>query len=294
MNKIINGNKDSYFLHLKPKKENKKPLIITSPHSGILLDELLFQKRRSNVECFDVMQDMYVNDLSNGLEALGFTVIQSNISRLVIDLNRNTNEIDPKYIEDMPKQINYILSDKVKSGIGLISFFDGSGKNIYENKITWSELCFRIENYYKPWHLLLKDELNNSLKKFGRAFLIDLHSMPSKNFYGNYLSDFVIGNNFGKSSSNLAKNALKSIIKSHGYSVSVNDPYSGGYITKNYSSLDKNIQCIQLEIKKSLYMDEKNFTKNENFDDFALELKQIIFQFFNELDQNVKLKYAAE
>ena len=41
-------------------------------------------------------------------------------------------------------------------------------------------------------------------------------------------------------------------------------------------------------------MDEKNFTKNENFDDFALELKQIIFQFFNELDQNVKLKYAAE
>jgi len=121
-----------------------------------------------------------------------------------------------------------------------------------------------------------------------------MHSMPSDTIYNNKLADFVIGNNFGNSSSALSKNILSRLIKSNGYTVSINDPYPGGYITKNYSSIDKNIQCIQLEIKKSLYMNEKNFTKNQNFDDFSLMLKQIISNFFYELDQRGNLEYAAE
>ena len=77
-----------------------------------------------------------------------------------------------------------------------------------------------------------------------------MHSIyASETIYNNQLADFVIGNNFGKSSWMIQK-ILSSVIKSYGYSVAINDPYPGGYITKNYSSIDKNIQCIQLEIKK--------------------------------------------
>ena len=80
------------------------------------------------------MQDMYVNEFSTGLDKFGFTVLQNNISRVVIDLNRNINEIDPKTIKSLPSDIEINLSDKVRAGIGLIAMKDASGNKIY-NKI---------------------------------------------------------------------------------------------------------------------------------------------------------------
>ena len=293
MTNLIND-KDNFFTHLKCNKELDKPLIISSPHSGILLDSDLLDKRNKDIHSFDSMQDMYVNELSNGLEKFGFTVLQSNISRIVIDLNRNINEINPKVIKNLPSNIEVNLSDKVRAGIGLIAMKDASGKNIYDKKLDWLEVKSRIDNYYIPWHKALKNEISMFLNKFKRALIIDMHSMPSEKIYNNKLADFVIGNNFGNSSSELSIKILSSLIKSYGYSVSINNPYPGGYITKNYSSIDKNIQCIQLEIKKSLYMNEKDFNKNENFEQFSKNLKQIIYKFFNEFDKKIDINLAAE
>ena len=293
MTNLIND-KANFFTHLKCNKELDKPLIISSPHSGILLDSDLLDKRNKDIHSFDSMQDMYVNELSNGLEKFGFTVLQSNISRIVIDLNRNINEINPKVIKNLPPNIEVNLSDKVRAGIGLIAMKDASGKNIYDKKLDWLEVKSRIDNYYIPWHKALKNEISMFLTKFKRALIIDMHSMPSEKIYNNKLADFVIGNNFGNSSSELSIKILSSLIKSYGYSVSINNPYPGGYITKNYSSIDKNIQCIQLEIKKSLYMNEKDFNKNENFEQFSKNLKQIIYKFFNEFDKKIDINLAAE
>tara|TARA_B100001778_G_C18500041_1_gene589233 strand:- start:112 stop:996 length:885 start_codon:yes stop_codon:yes gene_type:complete len=294
MSKIINDNKDDYFLLLKPKSKIKKPLIITSPHAGLSLNHYLLKERDSDNAQLDSMQDMHINDLCKGMEESGFTVLQSNISRLVIDLNRDIKEIDPRKVNGAPISINYNLSDKVRGGIGLIPDINSSGKKIYKEKLLWSEVKYRINNYYLPWHSILKTELDDIKKEFGRVFILDLHSMPAETFYGNKLADFVIGNNFDKSSSSYSKIVLSEIIKSYGYSVSHNDPYSGGYITKTYSSLGNSIQCMQIEIKKSLYMDEKNFMVKDNFDDFADNLKNIIRDFFVEFDSKNIKKFAAE
>ena len=293
MNNLIN-NKSNFFKYLRSKKALDKPLIISSPHSGVLLDDNLLAKRNNDTYSFDSMQDMYVNELSYGLNEFGFTVLQSNISRIVIDLNRDINEINPKMIKNLPSDIEINFSDKVKGGIGLIAMKDASGNNIYDKKIDWLEVKSRIDNYYLPWHKALKNEINILLDKFKRVLIIDMHSMPSETIYSNKLADFVIGNNFGKSSSEASIKILSNLIKSYGYSVSINNPYSGGFITKNYSSIDKNIQCIQLEIKKSLYMNEKDFYKNENFEKFSMNLKQIIYKFFNEFDQKMNINLAAE
>ena len=293
MNNLI-SDKAKFFTFLESNKEFKKPLIISSPHSGTLLDKNLSAKRNNDIYSFDSMQDMYVNEFSSGLDKFGFTVLQSNISRVVIDLNRNINEIDSKIIKNLPSDIEINLSDKVRAGIGLITTKDASGNKIYDEKLDWIEVRDRINNYYLPWHNALKIAVKNLSTKFKRVLIIDMHSMPSETIYNNQLADFVIGNNFGKSSSDTAQKILSRVIESYGHSVSINDPYPGGYITKNYSSTDENIQCIQLEIKKSLYMNEKNFTKNDYFDEFSLNLKQIISKFFNEFDQKIDIDYAAE
>ena len=293
MNNLI-SDKAKFFTFLESNKEFEKPLIISSPHSGTLLDKNLSAKRNNDIYSFDSMQDMYVNEFSSGLDKCGFTVLQSNISRVVIDLNRNINEIDSKIIKNLPSDIEINLSDKVRAGIGLITTKDASGNKIYDEKLDWMEVRDRINNYYLPWHNALKIAVKNLSTKFKRVLIIDMHSMPSKTIYNNQLADFVIGNNFGKSSSDTAQKILSRVIESYGHSVSINDPYPGGYITKNYSSTDENIHCIQLEIKKSLYMNEKNFTKNDHFDEFSLNLKQIISKFFNEFDQKIDIDYAAE
>ena len=293
MTNLINDKAD-FFTFLESNKEFEKPLIISSPHSGTLIDKNLSAKRNNDIYSFDSMQDMYVNEFSSGLDKCGFTVLQSNISRVVIDLNRNINEIDSKIIKNLPSDIEINLSDKVRAGIGLITTKDASGNKIYDEKLDWIEVRDRINNYYLPWHNALKIAVKNLSTKFKRVLIIDMHSMPSETIYNNQLADFVIGNNFGKSSSDTAQKILSRVIESYGHSVSINDPYPGGYITKNYSSTDENIQCIQLEIKKSLYMNEKNFTKNDYFDEFSLNLKQIISKFFNEFDQKIDIDYAAE
>ena len=293
MTNLINDKAD-FFTFLESNKEFEKPLIISSPHSGTLIDKNLSAKRNNDIYSFDSMQDMYVNEFSSGLDKCGFTVLQSNISRVVIDLNRNINEIDSKIIKNLPSDIEINLSDKVRAGIGLIATKDASGNKIYDEKLDWMEVRDRINNYYIPWHNALKIAVKNLSIKFKRVLIIDMHSMPSETIYNNQLADFVIGNNFGKSSSDTAQKILSRVIESYGHSVSINDPYPGGYITKNYSSTDENIQCIQLEIKKSLYMNEKNFTKNDYFDEFSLNLKQIISKFFNEFDQKIDIDYAAE
>ena len=43
-----------------------------------------------------------------------------------------------------------------------------------------------------------------------------------------------------------------------GLKVEINNPYAGGYITRHYGNPLLGIETIQIEINRSLYMDETN------------------------------------
>ena len=53
------------------------------------------------------------------------------------------------------------------------------------------------------------------------------------------------------------------------YRVEYNRPYAGAYITFNYCQPRKKIYTVQLEINRSIYMDEQNYKKNKQFQDVA-------------------------
>ena len=50
----------------------------------------------------------------------------------------------------------------------------------------------------------------------------------------------------------------------YNYSLSINDPYSGGFITKFYGKPMDGINVIQIEINRSLYMNEKTLEIKKN------------------------------
>ncbi len=294
MDRLLNHSNLQNFLLIKPKSSSEKPFIITSAHSGIKRTNYIEEKTQLDKENYLSMEDSFINDISSSLSGSGCTILQSNISRIVIDLNRDETELCPHKISNIPKNTKINFTDKVQSGIGLIPTKNGSGENIYENKISWEEVKYRINNYYYPWHSILKEEKDRILNKFGEVFIIDLHSMPS--IYGNNkdIADFVIGNNYDNSSKKSSRIILSEIISSYGYKSSFNYPYSGGYITQKNGSLDHNTQCIQIEINKHLYMDEKKIIKKNNFEDFCSDLKSILEEFFIEIEISNKELFAAE
>jgi N-formylglutamate amidohydrolase len=52
--------------------------------------------------------------------------------------------------------------------------------------------------------------------------------------------------------------------RDHGYSVRSNDPYKGGWITREYGEPDAGRHAIQIEVNRDLYMDEEYFEVKES------------------------------
>jgi N-formylglutamate deformylase len=57
-----------------------------------------------------------------------------------------------------------------------------------------------------------------------------------------------------------------------GYSVGRNKPYAGGYITEHYGNPDTGFHVIQIEINRSIYMNERDFTLLPAFDRLKQDL----------------------
>ena len=61
-----------------------------------------------------------------------------------------------------------------------------------------------------------------------------------------------------------------------GFRVEMNNPFSGGFITKNYGIPKENIHTIQVEIDRSLYMNEANYTLHSGYSDLKKKLRKVI------------------
>ena len=72
---------------------------------------------------------------------------------------------------------------------------------------------------------------------------------------------------------------LKNLLTEVGFKVSLNNPFSGGFITKNYASPPNNIHVVQIEILRSLYSHEKKQIKNSKFAKIKKRLIDAIEEF---------------
>jgi N-formylglutamate amidohydrolase len=54
-------------------------------------------------------------------------------------------------------------------------------------------------------------------------------------------------------------------LKKHGMRVLRNKPYAGGFITQNYGAPQRGQNALQIEINRSLYMNEATLEKTSDF-----------------------------
>ena len=186
--------------------------------------------------------------------------------RVYLDPNREPWELDPKMFEDqLPDWVN-TTSPRVAGGLGTIARVVTSGAEVYRGKLKFSEAEHRIHKLYIPFHEAIRDLLAATVERFGTAILIDCHSMPSvggpmDRDPGHERADIVLGDRYGTACSSMVTDIADQTLTDLGYRVARNDPYAGGFTTLNYGRPDSGIHAMQIEVKRSLYMDESRIAR---------------------------------
>ena len=270
------------FTLLHPAASETVPVLLNSPHSGEVFPEAFLARSQLSRQEMRRASDLYVNRLVERAVAMGSTVMFAHLPRSFVDLNREPLELDPRLIAGtLPVEAN-TRSLRVAGGLGTVPRVIGDQVEIYAGKLALDEALARIENCYLPYHGRLHRALAELQARFGRACLIDCHSMPSNSRTTGLMPDLVIGDRFGASCRPELVALFEALARQEGFRVERNQPYAGGYITECYGRPDLGWDAFQIEINRALYMDERSLEPHSGFPELARRLENMFAKFFAE------------
>ena len=241
--------------------------IFDSPHSGRTYTSAFLRTSRLSAPALRKSEDAYVDLLLAGVINVGATLMHAHFPRAYLDVNREPYELDPAlFAERLPDYAN-THSLRVVGGLGTIARVVNEHEEIYRAPLSISTALERINRLYKPYHAALGSLLAEARQIFGYAVLIDFHSMPSYQSDRSEVQkvDFVLGDRFGTSCSREMVRYAERFLAGLGYSVALNKPYAGGYITEHYGNPCEGIHALQVEVNRALYMNEESLALRRDF-----------------------------
>jgi N-formylglutamate deformylase len=226
----------------------KYPFIISIPHCSERIPKEIKSNLVLSSEEIQESTDRGVSEIFGSLPAK--RIISAKWNRLVVDLNRSPTRRGAK---------------------GVVTQLDYHGRSIYKSECIPDEhdIERRLSVYYWSFHKRLSDSLNDTDIKA----LFDCHSLNGTGPEeapdpGERRNDIVLGNH-GDDSGNMIPaggsitcppetlQLIKKAFTKAGFSVSLNDPYPGGFITayhgKELTDLGK--IAVQIEINQDLYLE---------------------------------------
>jgi len=226
----------------------KLPFVISIPHCSELIPDEIKPTLALTHEDIEYSVDTGTKEIFGSLDAAD--VLRARWSRLVVDLNRDPTRRDAK---------------------GVIAKVDYSGREVFHSGMAphTEEIDERLEKYYWPYHRRLKEALEQDTIKG----LFDGHSLngvgPSEApDAGRKRKDIVLSNNGdpnGEETPSLGPttcsveilHAMKQIFASAGFSVSLNNPYTAGFITTHYGRelRERGKFAVQMEINQDLFIE---------------------------------------
>ena len=226
----------------------KYPFIISIPHCSERIPKEIKSNLALSSEEIQESTDRGVLEIFGSLPAK--KIVSAKWNRLVVDLNRSHSKRGAK---------------------GVVSQLDYHGRSIYRSGYTPNEqeIERRLSDYYWPFHKHLVD----ALKETNIKALFDCHSLNGTGPKeapdpGKRRNDIVLGNH-GDDSGNMIPAGgsitcppetlqfIKKVFTKAGFSVSLNDPYPGGFITAYHGKKLKELGkiAVQIEINQDLYLE---------------------------------------
>lgn len=252
-------------------------LVLDSPHSGEWYpDDFDHLPPREIVRR---AEDTHVARLWRTALDYGATLIEARFPRSYIDANRSLADIDVELLSDRwPEPI--APSRKTQQGIGLVWRLARGGTPMYARKLTSAEVRARIDGCWRPYHAELDAVLDARRAQFGGVWHINCHSMPAvgdalADDPGRLRADFVLGDRDGTTCEPALTGLVAETVRTMGYSVAINDPYKGVEIVRRHGRPAENRHSLQIELKRTLYMDEDTLVPNEGYARLARDLGEI-------------------
>ncbi|MFB2550175.1 N-formylglutamate amidohydrolase [Ensifer soli] len=273
------------------------PLVFNSPHSGRSYPKHFLDQSRLDALSIRRSEDLFVDELFAAAPDLGAPLLLAHFPRAYLDVNREPYELDPRMFDGhLPPHAN-ISSMRVAGGLGTVPRLVAENMEIYARRFPVEEALERVETIYKPYHACLRRLIARTHVQFGLAILVDCHSMPGNiRLSGSgQRPDFIIGDRYGTSAATQLSETAIGLLEGQGFAVARNKPYAGGFITEHYGRPARGLHALQIEINRSLYIDEVTFRKKPQFDDLA----RILTGFMVDLAEHVSaygayLPLAAE
>ncbi|MFP7570944.1 N-formylglutamate amidohydrolase [Marivita sp. S2033] len=264
--------------HLVEPEANTSRVVFASPHSG--RDYCWSFLRHTDLDELAIRssEDAFVDRLFDCAPQFGAPFIKAGAPRAFIDLNRSAEELDPALIDGVRRQTH---NPRVASGLGVVPRVVANGRAIYRGKLPLHEAERRIAQYWHPYHAELRRLITRAHTKFGEAILVDCHSMPHEALDGvakasSRRPQIVLGDRFGASASQTVIDQIEAAFTDAGLVVARNTPFAGAYITQAYGRPSRGQHAVQIEIDRSIYMDERDVRPNANFHNFRKLLRSVV------------------
>lgn len=245
-------------------------VIFASPHSGRDYPADFLAQSLLDARMIRSSEDAFVDQLFADAPRFGAPLLAALVPRAYLDLNRAPDELDPAVIEGIARAPH---NPRVSSGLGVIPRVVAGGRAIYRGKLPLAEAEARIMQCWHPYHRALRDLIEGTHRAFGQAVLVDCHSMPHEAIDGHgrpgfARPDVVLGDRFGAAAGRDLVDRIEAAFASAGLRVARNAPFAGAFIAQSYGRPSAGRHVIQVEIDRSLYMDETRVEKRADFDAF--------------------------
>jgi N-formylglutamate amidohydrolase len=260
--------------------EQRLPLVFASPHSGSDYPAEFLAASRLDPLTLRRSEDSYVDEIFGGAAALGAPLLRARFPRAYLDPNREPFELDPAMFEDeLPAFVN-TRSPRVRVGLGTIARVVATGEDIYARKLRLTEALARVDRLYRPYHRALRQLVTTTRERFGTYLLVDCHSMPSgmapaERYSRRGRTDVVLGDCHGTACHPLIMEIAHRNLTRKGYSVVRNTPYAGGFTTAHYGRPAASGHCLQIEISRALYMNERTFDRKPYFAQLVTDMRDL-------------------
>jgi len=253
-------------------------VVFASPHSGRSYSWGFLRRSALDERTIRSSEDAFVDMLFDAAPACGAPLLAACAPRAFVDLNRSADELDPALIEGVRREGH---NPRVASGLGVIPRVVANGRSIYSGKLPRAEAERRIALYWRPYHVMLQKLLDGAHQAHGQAVLIDCHSMPHEALDAvvhphGIRPEIVLGDRFGAAARGDIMDRIEAAFVDAGLAVVRNAPFAGAYTTQHYGRPSRGQHVIQVEIDRSLYMNEKTIRPSAHFPDFKEVIDRVV------------------
>lgn len=254
---------------VRPQKQTI-PLVTAVPHAGRDYGLRYTERCLLTPGQQRLTEDAFADELAAQAPEHGAPLLVALFPRIWLDANRDAREIDPFLIKDDLPPDALTTTSNVRAGLGVVPRLLTGGVAIHEGRLQAAEIQARIDRGWRPYHDALQSLIGETMAGFGRCLLVDCHSMPSGRDFDP--PDIVLGDGFGQTAEAAVMNGAEEFFADLGYKVARNRPYAGGFTTRHYGKPETGVQALQIEIRRSLYMDEASIERRPGLARLAAHL----------------------